>query len=57
MTRFYDRPIPDEIEYVAVPGEPSHVHIPRPSRQTGGLLVDEPSEARRERLTQPRLED
>lgn len=57
MTRFYDQPIPDEIEYVAVPGEPSHVHIPRPSRQTGWLLVDEPNETRRERLTQPRLED
>jgi hypothetical protein len=29
----------EEIEYAAPLGEPSHVHIPRPSRLKGGLIV------------------
>jgi hypothetical protein len=51
MTRFYDQPTADEIEYVAVPGEPSHVHIPRPSRRIGGLVAAETDEAPGDRLT------
>ena len=30
----------DEIEYVAPLGEPSHVHIPRPSRLKSGLIAN-----------------
>jgi len=29
----------DEIEYVVPRGEPSHVHIPRPSRLKSGLIA------------------
>ena len=29
----------DEIEYAAQLGEPSHVHIPRPSRLKSGLIA------------------
>jgi len=39
MTGIYEEPTTDEIEYVAPPGEPSHVHIPRPSRRVG-LVAD-----------------
>jgi hypothetical protein len=35
MTAFPWSTSPDEIEYAAPLGEPSHVHIPRPSRQQG----------------------
>jgi len=31
----------DEIEYVVPLGEPSHVHIPRPSRRKSGLIADD----------------
>jgi hypothetical protein len=31
----------DEIEYAAPLAEPSHVHIPRPSRRRSGLIADD----------------
>jgi hypothetical protein len=30
----------DDIEFVAPLGEPSHVHIPRPSRLKSGLMAE-----------------
>jgi hypothetical protein len=48
MTGFSEHPTTDEIEYVGPPGEPSHVHIPRPSRRTGGLITDDGSLAQLE---------
>jgi len=40
MTGSFERPTTDEIEYVAPAGEPSHVHIPRPSRRAGVFIAD-----------------
>jgi hypothetical protein len=41
----------DEIEYVAPLGEPSHVHIPRPSRLKSGLIAVDGDLERREAAT------
>ena len=41
MTGSFERPTTDEIEYVVPAGEPSHVHIPRPSRRAGAYITDD----------------
>ena len=41
MTGSFERPTTDEIEYVVPAGEPSHVHIPRPSRRAGAFIADD----------------
>jgi len=40
MTAFPWSTATDEIEHVQPVGEPSHVHIPRPSRQRQGHVAD-----------------
>jgi hypothetical protein len=40
MTAFPWNPLAEELEHAAQPGEPSHVHIPRPSRQRKGHSAD-----------------
>ena len=40
MTAFPWTTATDEVEHAAPTGEPSHVHIPRPSRQRPGHIAD-----------------
>jgi hypothetical protein len=46
-------PNTDDVEVMAAGGEPSHVHIPRPSRQTRGFTSDSASDARRDTSAMP----
>jgi hypothetical protein len=46
MTGYSLNPTTDEIEYVAPSSEPSHVHIPRPSRLLRGYTEDSARDVR-----------
>ncbi len=46
MTAFPWTTTSDEIEHAAPVGEPSHVHIPRPSRTRTGHIADTSHEDR-----------